>query len=188
MAGLTVAGIGKVTIPADTAIITAEAVFTDDWAGSAIARTAEKTGEVIVRMEREAGIPGKDTRVSGLQLSMDTEMIAGSMAAGQMCRQTVSITLHDLSRLGPVFTALSRISAIQVFPPALSSSEEEAGRDEARKKAAEDAMHRASVIAAAAGVAITGLEEITEGSSGRKETDGNSILLEESVSMVFRIG
>lgn len=188
MAGLTVTGRGKVTIPADTAIITAEAVFTDDWAGSAIARTAEKAGEVIVRMEREAGIPGKDIKVSGLQLSMDTEMIAGSMAAGQRCRQTVSITLHDLSRIGPVFTALTRISGIQVSPPVLSSSAEEAGRDEARKKAAEDAMHRASVIAAAAGAEITGIEEISEGPSERMESDGDSILLEESVSIAFRIG
>ena len=188
MAGLTAAGRGRVTIPADTAVITAEIAFSDDWAGSAIARTSEKTGEVLARMERKAGISGKDIKASGLQLSMETEMIAGSMSAGQKCRQTVTITLHDLSRLGPVFTALARISGIQVFPPVLSSSAEEAGRDEARKKAAEDAMHKAAVIADAAGLAVKGIEEISEGPSERMEAGGDSILLEESVSIVFRTG
>ena len=49
-------------------------------------------------------------------------------------------------------------------------------------------MHRASVIAAAAGAEITGIEEISEGPSERMESDGDSILLEESVSIAFRIG
>ena len=40
----------------------------------------------------------------------------------------------------------------------------------------------------AAGLAVKGIEEISEGPSERVETDGNSILLEECVSIVFRIG
>ena len=75
---------------------------------------------------------------------------------------TVMVTIHDTSKVGDILTKAVAAGSNQINRPSFSISEPEKYLNEARKKAVENAMEKARAYAAAAGMKLGEVLEMSE--------------------------
>ena len=82
--------------------------------------------------------------------------------AGYEVRNGVEVKIRDLAKLGGLLTLVVESGANSVDSIRFEVSNADEILDEARKKAVEDARHKAGIFAAAAGVDLGTIADITE--------------------------
>lgn len=154
---ITVQGQGVVSAQPDTARISAGVT---SQAATARAAMTENTRRMTAVMEAvtDAGVARADVRTSGLSLSpiysqperrpdgtRPTPEIVAYRASNQ-----VSVTVRDLEKLGALLDAVVTAGATNLGNIAFVIDKADTLMDEARRRAVEDALRRASVMAGAA--------------------------------------
>ncbi len=193
-ARITVRGTGRVSYDPDIASICVTAENIEDWSGNATARTARTIADTKTVLERHSILPA-DITTSRLELSTEKETVNGHIVtAGQKARQTLTVRLHDLDAVGPVFSTLSAINGIEIGNPVLSRENPGPFIDEARNLAVKDAIRKAEGLAEAAGVRIDSLISIRDEESGAAmfraagiDYNPEKLRAEVSVTMEFSI-
>ena len=158
-----VTGKAEIEIKPDTAIITIRAEAVDDWTGDAVTRTASLVNKVLDKLRNEHSVLLKDIKTTTLILSTDKEYSNGrTIVHGQKAEESIILTLHDIEKIGPIFSSLAAIDGIEISSPILTSSEMDANLDKARKLAIENAIHKAKTYAEAASIRLGRILSIKE--------------------------
>ncbi len=159
-----VAGHGSVEAPPDSAGITTGVVSEAATARAALTANSAAMRKVIDGL-KAAGIDAKDIQTQQFQISprYRTYKDRGSQEIdGYTVRNQVEVKVRDITRLGEILDQVVTLGANQASSITFLVSDAEKRKDEARKLAIENAMHRARLLAEAAGAKLGPVLTITE--------------------------
>lgn len=165
---ISMTGIGEVTAKPDIAHISLGVVSEAKTAGAALSKNSSAMRKVIDEL-KAAGLAGKDIQTSGFSVQPQyfydkknrrrpREIIGYSVS------NRVTATVRDLTRLGTVMDRIVQVGANQMNNIRFAIADPKPLFDEARKRAMEDAIGKASLYTLAAGVKLGAITQIAEGS------------------------
>jgi uncharacterized protein YggE len=159
---LSVSGTGSVSVKPDVADITVGVTVQRDQAGAAAADAANVMDAVISAI-KALGIAEEDIQTTTLNLSpvYDYDRTPYRLV-GYTASNLVTVTVRDLTQVGPVIDAATDAGATDVNSISFRIQDQTAAATEAREMAVTAARAKADTIAAAAGTEITGIISITE--------------------------
>lgn len=156
---------GDSTIQAqpDTAILTVAVVTQATRALDAQQQNADKTDAVVRALKSAAG-PGAEIKTSGYSLQPQRVYKEGQPPniSGYEARNSVTVTLSDLSRVGPVIDATGQAGANDVSGISFTLRKDRPARDQALAEATREAISKAQVIAGALGGRVVRIVEVQE--------------------------
>jgi uncharacterized protein YggE len=118
----------------------------------------------VIAAVRSAGVAKGDVKTQDVSVSPSYE--DEGRINGYSARNSVLVTIRDLSKAGAVLDAASNAGANEVYGPTLSRSDEDALQARALRDAVSNARMKAEALADAAGVSLGRVTAITEGFSG----------------------
>ena len=151
----------------DVATISTGVVTRGADTNTAMRQNAEQMAKVMAAL-KAAGIPERDIQTSGINLNPqyvyqqnETPRITGYEA-----RNTVSVKVRDLTKLGRIMDTLVAQGANELNGPSFEVDKPEEAYDEARRAALEKAQARAEMYAKTLGLRVRRIVSIDEGSGG----------------------
>jgi uncharacterized protein len=161
--GITVTGVGTVTSVPDEAAFTIGVQTQGSTAREALAANSEQMRRVIDAV-RSAGVEKGDVKTQ--DVSVSANYADEGRIDGYSARNSVLVTIHDLSKAGAILDAASNAGANEVYGPMLSRSDEDAIQAKALRDAVSNARKKAEALADAAGVRLGRVTALTEGFAG----------------------
>lgn len=163
-----VSGDSVVQARPDTAMISI-AVVTQTQTALAAQQDNARKSEVMVRALKLAAGPGAEVETSGYSLQPQYNYREGQppLIRGYEARNTVTVTLGDLTKVGPVIDAATAAGANTVDNLAFTLRRDEPARDQALAQATREALRKAQVLAQALGGRVGRIIEVQEASAGR---------------------
>ncbi|MEZ4596107.1 MAG: SIMPL domain-containing protein [Chloroflexota bacterium] len=162
---LSVSGTGSVSVKPDVADVTVGVTIQRDTAGDAAADAANVMDAVVTAV-KALGIAEQDIQTTSLSLSpvYDYDRTPYRLV-GYQANNMVTVTVRDISQVGPVIDAATGAGATDVNGITFRVADQAAAETEAREQAVKAARAKADTIAAAAGTEITGIISISETSA-----------------------
>jgi len=161
---INVVGVGTVKAKPDRAVVDLSVITRGDTAVEAYQLNAEKMNMVIAAL-KEAGIPENSMETTGYSLNPVWSYPKGEepVIVGYECRNSLKVTLEDLSMVGEVIDRGVKAGANRVSSVSFTLSEQsrEKLKVEALSLAVKDAKAKAETIAEAAGVTLVGPTSIS---------------------------
>lgn len=160
---LTVTGSGEVRVVPDVALVSLGVETRSAHAGDAIRennRLMSQVAQAIRRLE----IPERNIQTSQLSVSREYEPAPEGQRPRPVyvVRNTVSIRLQDVRRVGAVIDAATEAGANTVQGVTFVSEKDQEARQQALRDAVRDAQSKAETIARALGVRLAGVESVVE--------------------------
>ncbi len=148
----------------DTAILLISVVTQNKNALDAQAENAVKSDAVIRAVKAAAGA-GAEVKTSGYNLTPQRIYKEGQppTITGYETRNTVTVTMSDLGRVGAVIDAASQAGANNVDGISFTLRKDRPARSEALAEATREAIAKAQVLAQALGGRVTRIVEVQEG-------------------------
>jgi uncharacterized protein YggE len=164
---ISVTGVGEVIVTPDTANIQIGVqVFSEELA-AAQKKSNEQIAAIISTL-KDAGIKERDIQTSNYSVSVrqqyDNQGIAPAVL-GYDIYNTLSVTVRKLDNLGAILDKTVAAGANQIYGIYFYTNDLTAATAQARDAAVKDANERASQLAAAAGVKVGRVINISEGYS-----------------------
>lgn len=158
-----VAGDSIVQAQPDTAIITIAVVTQNRQAISAQQDNAAKTDAVVRALKAAAGT-GAEVKTSGYSLQPQRVYKENQppTITGYEARNSVTVTLSDLTKVGSVIDASAQAGANDVAGIAFTLRQDRQARDRALSEATQEAVSKARVIATALGGRVVRIVEVQE--------------------------
>jgi hypothetical protein len=158
-----VAGDSIVQAQPDTAIITIAVVTQNRNALSAQQENAAKTDAVVRALKAAAGA-GAEVKTSGYSIQPQRVYKENQppTISGYEARNSVTVTLGDLTKVGSMIDAASLAGANDVSGIAFTLRQDRQARDRALSEATREAVSKAQVIAAALGGRVVRIVEVQE--------------------------
>lgn len=158
-----VAGDSIVQAQPDTAIITVAVITQNRNALSAQQDNAAKTDAVVRALKAAAG-SGAEVKTSGYSLQPQRVYKENQppTISGYEARNSVTVTLSDLTKIGSVIDAASQADANDVSGIAFTLRQDRQARDRALTEATREAVSKAQVIASALGGRVVRIVEVQE--------------------------
>ena len=159
-----VSGVGVVYTTPDEAVVQVSVEVTDPSAVVAQNEASRRMASVIGSM-KNLGIPDEHMKTTGLTLTQIRDEKTGLQIIGYVARNTLMITVQDLSKVGEVIekAVASGANVINSLTFQVSSGKARSLKSEALTLAVQDAKFQAEVAAAAAGTKVVGLKSLTIG-------------------------
>ena len=157
-ATLTVQGTGIVSLDPDTATITLGVV------GEAQARVNEKLTKVIEKL-KSMGVTDEDIHTSSIDIFEDYNY-DDSDEKSYAAANSISVTIGDIENAGKYIDAVFEAGANTFSGIAFSASDTADAKKRALELSVENARDKAEVLAAAAGMKVTGIAAIVEQGGG----------------------
>jgi uncharacterized protein YggE len=160
---VTVGGDSIVQAQPDTAILTVAVVTQGKRAIDAQQENATKT-DAVVRALKAASGTGAEVKTSGYSLQPMRVYREGQppLINGYEARNTITVTMSELAKLGNVIDAASQAGANDVTGISFTLRQDRAARDQALKEATREALSKAQVIAQALGGRVVSIAEVQE--------------------------
>ncbi|WP_282157636.1 SIMPL domain-containing protein [Shimia thalassica] len=162
---IVVSGHGAVDVTPDMAVLTLGVSHEAKDAGEAVSETSAKAGEILSRLDA-LGIEKRDVQTSNLTLHpVHKRYDSGNDAKIDAFRatNTVTVRVRDVSKLGTVLARVVQDGANQFNGLHFALQSPRPYEDDARRTAVADARAKAELYAAAAGVTLGDVLEISEG-------------------------
>jgi uncharacterized protein YggE len=158
-----VAGDSIVQAQPDTAIVTISVVTQNKQALAAQQENATKTDAVVRALKAAAGA-GAEVKTSGYSLQPQRVYRENQppTISGYEARNSVTVTLSDLNKLGSVIDASAQAGANDVAGIAFTLRQDRQARDRALSEATQEAVSKARVIAQALGGRVVRIVEVQE--------------------------
>ena len=158
-----VSGDSLVQVQPDTAILTISVVTQAKQALEAQQQNATKT-EAVVRALKAASGSGAEVKTSGYSLQPQRVYKEGQppLITGYEARNSVSVTLSDLSKVGTAIDAAAQAGANDVGGIAFTLRQDRPARDRALSEATREALSKAQVIAQALNGRVSRVVEVQE--------------------------
>jgi hypothetical protein len=118
----------------------------------------------VIAAVKAAGVAKSDIKTQDVSVSAD--YADEGRIEGYSARNSVLVTIRNLSKAGPILDAASNAGANEVYGPTLSRSDEDELQAKALRGAVENARKKAEALADAAGVQLGRVTSITEGFAG----------------------
>jgi uncharacterized protein YggE len=163
-----VSGDSLVQARPDTATISI-AVVTQAQTALAAQQENARRSEAMVRALKSAAGAGAEVETSGysLQPQYNYRENLPPLIRGYDARNTVTVTLGDLSKVGPVIDAASVAGANNIDNLSFTLRRDEPARDQALAAATREALRKAQVMAVALGGRVGRIVEVQEANIGR---------------------
>src|SRR5205814_2741503 len=147
----------------DTAIVTIAVVTQARQAMDAQQQNATRTDAVIGALKAVAGA-GAEIKTSGYSLQPQRVYKEGQppTITGYEARNSIMVTLSDLTRVGSVIDATSQAGANDVGGISFTLRKDRPARDQALAEATREAVAKAQVIAQALGGRVIRIVEVQE--------------------------
>jgi uncharacterized protein YggE len=153
----------------DVALVTIGVESAGKDAKDVLAANSKATGDVIAALKQD-GIDAKDLQTSGFSVRPNIDRSQNALASadgaptinGYSVSNTVAVTLHDLPKLGEIIDKAVTAGANTIDDIRFDVSNQSALLDDARKAAYEDARRKAAIYAAASGLKLGKLVELSE--------------------------
>lgn len=163
---ITVTGQGSVEAAPDMASIRIGVTRDAELAGEALQATSDAVRGVITSLEA-AGVDARDMQTQGLSLQPKWSRKSASdngeaRIVGFVARNTLSIRVRDLEKLGGILNAVVQDGANTFDGLQFSLADPDAAVAAARADAVADAMTKANQLAQAAGVTLGSVKSISE--------------------------
>ncbi len=158
-----VAGDSIVQAQPDTAIVTVSVVTQNRQALAAQQDNAAKTDAVVRALKAAAG-SGAEVKTSGYSVQPQRVYKEGQPPAisGYEARNSVTVTLSDLTKVGSVIDAAAQAGANDVAGISFTLRQDRQARDRALSEATREAVSKAQVIASALGGRVVRIVEVQE--------------------------
>jgi uncharacterized protein YggE len=158
-----VSGDSIVQAQPDTAILTVSVVTQARRALDAQQENANKSDEVVRALRSAAGA-GAEIKTSGYSLQPQRVYKEGQppTITGYEARNSVTVTLSDLTKVGPVIDATAQAGANDVAGISFTLRKDRPARDQALAEATREALSKAQVIAQALGGRVVRIVEVQE--------------------------
>lgn len=158
-----VSGDSIVQAQPDTAILTVSVVTQGRSALDAQQENANKS-DAVVRALRNAAGPGAEIKTSGYSLQPQRVYKENQppTISGYEARNSVTVTLSDLTRVGAVIDATAQAGANDVAGISFTIRKDRPARDQALAEATREAVGKAQVIATALGGRVVRIVEVQE--------------------------
>ena len=165
---VTVSGDSIVQAQPDTAIVTVSVVTQGKRAIDAQQENAAKSDAVVRALKAAAGA-GAEVKTSGYSLQPQRVYRENQppTITGFEARNTVTVTLSDLTKVGAVIDATAQAGANDIAGIAFTLRRDRPARDEALAQATQEAMGKARVIAQALGGRLIRIVEVQEEGTSR---------------------
>ena len=163
-ARLTVEGRGEVAMVPDMATITLSVTREAVTAAEAMDALAAASTTVLDRVTAE-GLPARDVQTGQISLQPQWDQSEGRRTpaiTGYVARTTVTLRVRDLGTLGGLLDAVVADGANGLDGLQFGLNDPRPAEDEARAAAVADALARAQVYAAAAGLAVGPILSLAE--------------------------
>lgn len=165
-ATITVTGKGEAYAAPDLAVIRVGVVTEAEDAAGAMSDNNSKQAAIIEALQA-AGIEPRDMQTS--DLSLDQRMSYPEKEAprleGYRASNMLTVRIRDLEQLGQILDTTIKAGATNLVDLNFQRDDSNDLKDEARKSAVEDAVHRATIMAEAAGVKLGAIRVIEENSA-----------------------
>lgn len=163
-----VSGDALVQARPDTATISV-AVVTQAQSALAAQQENARRSESMVRALKSAAGAGAEVETSGytLQPQYTYRENQTPLIKSYEARNTVSVTLGDLTKVGPVIDAATAAGANTIDSLAFTLRRDEPARDQALAGATREALRKAQVMAQALGGRVGRIVEVQEASASR---------------------
>jgi uncharacterized protein len=166
---ISVSGLGEVKSRPDMATISTGVVTEGTTAKEALANNNKAMAAVIAAL-KNAGIAEDDIQTSDFSVSpkyppYQPNQTTAPRIVGYTVSNQVTARVKDLQKLGPVLDTLVQAGSNQINGIMFGIDEPKPQLDDARKKAVADARAKAELYAAAAGVSLGKVVQITESSA-----------------------
>jgi uncharacterized protein YggE len=159
-----VAGHGSVDAAPDTGHVSNGVVTEAASAREALTANNAAMGKVINGL-KAAGIAPKDIQTEQLQIQPRYKTFKDrgtQQIEAYVVRNRIQVKVRNLARLGDILDQVVKLGAREGSMISFSVSNAEKRKDKARKKAVENAMHRAQLLAEASGAKLGPVLTITE--------------------------
>lgn len=125
---------------------------------------ATKASNAVIDALKKAGIAEEDLQTTGVNLYPQQDYREGKAPTitGYQASIQVRATIKDIAKVGDIINAASDAGATDIGGPNFTLSEDSEARDEAIKKAVDDARKRAKVMAEAAGKTLGDVISVSE--------------------------
>ncbi len=162
---IVVSGTGRVAVEADVADLRLGVSLSRPTVDEARSDAAA-TMAAILSAVQEAGVERRDVRTTLLSVQPRYDYRDGKPPelSGYELSNVVEVVVRDLGRLGDVVDGTLRAGATSMDSLSFRVAEPADAEREARIRAMSEARARADVLAGAAGLTITGVSDIVEGS------------------------
>jgi uncharacterized protein len=162
---LTLVGHGEVRMEPDVVMITVGVMNQGTTAAEALAANTAAMTAVFDTL-KAAGVEPKDTQTSNFMVQPRYDYnnnIQLPRLIGYDVSNNVTITMRQIDALGGLLDKLVQAGSNQIQGITFQISSPEAALDEARKRATEDASHKARLYAGAMNVSLGAVQSISEG-------------------------
>lgn len=158
-----VSGDAIVQAQPDTAILTVSVVTQARSALEAQQDNANKSDAVVRALKNAAG-PGAEVKTSDYSLQPQRIYKEGQppTITGYEARNSVTVTMSDLTKVGPVIDATAQAGANDVAGISFTLKKDRPARDQALADATREAVSKAQVIATALGGRLVRVAEVQE--------------------------
>jgi len=156
-----VSGDSRVQAQPDTAMVGISVVTQGKSALEVQQENATKS-EAVVRAVKAAAGTGAEVKTSGYNVQ-PTRIYRDNQPptiTGYEVRNTVTVTMSELARVGNVIDAASQAGANEVAGVSFTLRQDRAVRDQALAEATKEAMSKAQVVARALGGRVVGITEV----------------------------
>jgi uncharacterized protein YggE len=164
-ATLTVQGTGVVNLDPDMAIVTLGVREVSKDVGEALAAVSQKLTQVVERL-RELGVTDEDIRTNAISVYEDFSYGSMDEDVHYAAENSISVTLHDIGSAGETIDAAFGAGASTFSETRFNASDADDAKKRALELSVENARTKADVLAAAAGMKITGIASIAEQDAG----------------------
>jgi uncharacterized protein YggE len=168
---------GETKVVPDEATITLGVQTQAPVAAQAMTENAERMTQVTAALRR-AGVADKDIQTSNLNLSPQYVYVTDQPAklTGYQASNEVTITVENLSRLGPVVDAVTAAGANQINGISFGLKDSSAAEDQARMAAVKALRAKAELYAGATGYRVARLVSLSEG-GGSGPVEGQMVIV-----------
>lgn len=160
MRQVTVVGHGEVIAQPDTATVQIGSDTEATTAKDALAKNTEQTQAFLAKL-KELGVAEKDMQTSNFSI-YPTYSDDGHQITGYHVSNSVTVTIHDLSKAGELLDQVVQAGANSIGGISFSVADTDALLAKAREQALQDARTRAEQLAKAGGATVGDLLVITE--------------------------
>lgn len=163
---VTITGEGRVTAEPDTGAVTVTIITEGDEAEDAQEENIEQFNLVVMAL-KDLGVEEKDLQTTSFNVNPRYRYDEGERTQiGFEVRQSLEVTIRDLDKSGEIIQAAGVNGVNQVSGLSFKVDEPEQYREEARRKALENAKEKADELAQVTGVRLGKIISFSESAGG----------------------
>jgi len=163
--GVTLVGVGEVRAKPDIAVVRIGVVSQAATARAALDANNSSMRDIMTALEAR-DIAERDLQTSQFSVqpryAHDPDSQVPPRIDGYEVSNQLAVIIRDLDKLGFVLDLAVGVGSNQIFGVEFSLADPEPRRDEARRLAVKDAVRKAELYAAAAGIELGAIRAITE--------------------------